>query len=595
MLCFLSTYSLYGQVIFEDDFETGSFKDGWIPRENITGTDGSVGVTPNTKFAGQYGAFIGKSSDGGFTTNALDLTLDLSGQSQVELSFQLYNNFDETQLQDGLYFSNDGGVNFTKVYDFDPTAWCIGWAQFPPFDIDKLATANGLTLTSQFVIRIQQHGEDDFVGGSRASEDGFYIDDVVVRVPTTEYATLPFEDNFETGEFKTAWSWSHPDSTVLNSDEIKPTGQVGIGTGNPYNSTYSAFMGKRCDDGFTTNALDLHLDLSGQSQVELSFQLYNNFDETQLQDGLYFSNDGGVNFTKVYDFDPTAWCIGWAQFPPFDIDKLATANGLTLTSQFVIRIQQHGEDDFVGGSRASEDGFYIDDVVVRVPTTEYATLPFEDNFETGEFKTAWSWSHPDSTVLNSDEIKPTGQVGIGTGNPYNSTYSAFMGKRCDDGFTTNALDLHLDLSGQSQVELSFQFYNNFDETQPQDGLYFSNDGGVNFTKVYDFDPTNYDISFQLFSLNLNELIQNVGLTLSDSSVIRIQQHGEDDFVGGSRASEDGFYIDNVVVQNTKLPFITSFSPGTAPIGRQITLTGINLNTVTVRAVCRSRSGHRRGS
>jgi len=304
--------------------------------------------------------------------------------------------------------------------------------------------------------------------------------------------------------------------------------------------------------------------------------LYDLADETQIQDGLYFSDDGGLNFTKVYDFDPLSWCNQWGSFPPFDVDKLAAANGLSLTSQFVIRFQQHDEHDFRGSPNI--DGFYIDNVVVREPETEYAILPFEDGFESGEFKKAWSWSHPDSTVLNMSEIKPTGQVGITPNTKFEGQYGAFMGKVCDDNFVTNALDLHLNLSGQTQVELSFMLYDLADETQIQDGLYFSDDGGLNFTKVYDFDPSNYANSFQSYAINIGELVKSAGLSLSDSSVIRFQQHDEHDFRGSPNI--DGFYIDNVKVQNTKLPFITSFSPGIAPVGREITITGINMNTVT---------------
>jgi len=69
------------------------------------------------------GAALGRNADGNFTTNALDLHLDLSAYNQVELSFWLKDTDDETHNEDGIYFSDDGGANFKKVYILDVGRW----------------------------------------------------------------------------------------------------------------------------------------------------------------------------------------------------------------------------------------------------------------------------------------------------------------------------------------------------------------------------------------------------------------------------------------------------------------------------------------
>ena len=54
----------------------------------------------------------------------------------------------------------------------------------PPIDVDALAAANGLSLTSTFVIRFQQIGSGDFDTGG--DEDGFILDDIsVTGVPSS--------------------------------------------------------------------------------------------------------------------------------------------------------------------------------------------------------------------------------------------------------------------------------------------------------------------------------------------------------------------------------------------------------------------------
>jgi hypothetical protein len=138
---------------------------------------------------------MGKTTDsGGSTTNALDLSLDLTGQADVELTFWLYSFGEGTNPEDGIFFSDDGGTTFNKVLDFTGGEWnSFFYGQLPPLDVDALAAANGLTLNDQFVIRWQQRGGSDFRDTAFGDdEDGLFIDDVVVRSRPIEYAALPY-------------------------------------------------------------------------------------------------------------------------------------------------------------------------------------------------------------------------------------------------------------------------------------------------------------------------------------------------------------------------------------------------------------------
>ncbi|MEQ9306508.1 MAG: hypothetical protein RJQ14_21525, partial [Marinoscillum sp.] len=174
LLCILSSLSLHAQdIIFEDDFEGGTtFKTGWTA---TPGTEGIVDISTTAAFEGLNGVRIGKSSDGGFATNKLDLALDLSAYDQVELVFNILDFFNEDHDEDGLFLSDDGGSNWEPVFTFKPESWCDNqWGTYQPFDIDKLAAEAGLSLTANFVIRFQQYDNADFNGIN--DEDGFYID-----------------------------------------------------------------------------------------------------------------------------------------------------------------------------------------------------------------------------------------------------------------------------------------------------------------------------------------------------------------------------------------------------------------------------------
>jgi len=176
------------------------------------------------------------------------------------------------------------------------------------------------------------------------------------------YATIPFQDGFETGKFSSVWKWSTPYSTT-QSGTISPSGVVGVisninGVEVSQQGLYGVAMGRRLDGIFTTNALDLHLNLSNHTQVELSFWIKDTDDETHEQDGIWFSNNGGKIFRKIFQLEPGKLRDGEYQQLTVDIDALVSGLGLTLTDQSVIRFQQYDEGGF------GADGIYLDDVTV---------------------------------------------------------------------------------------------------------------------------------------------------------------------------------------------------------------------------------------
>lgn len=573
--CLIASVLAAQQTIFFDDFENAVPKEAWTVIPNLEGENGTIEVVMSAAKNGDFGLRIGKSSDGDLTTNAIDLALDLSAYTEVEMTFWIRDLLDETQNKDGIYFSDDGGSSYTKVFDFDPEIWCGEYGQFPPFRIDQMAAANGLQLTDQFVIRFQQQGNDDFSSGAGLASqiDGFYIDDVNIYEPVLSYASLPFSDDFELGKWKESWAHRFADDTAFPIENVStPENLVDVVNGIGLDNSFALRFGKRCDGGFVTNAMDLHLNLANLSDVELSFWIRDLRDETQNQDGLYFSDDGGVTFVKVFEFKPELWCGSYGQFPPFDVDQLAAIHNLELTDRFVIRFQQHGDDDFASSSglASQQDGFYLDDVKVYESDRVHATLPYFQDFNLNELGPSLSWSFADQTAIPLTDIStPDGRIDLMNGIGLDESFALRMGKRCDGASSTNALDLLLDLSRETDVELTFWIRDLRDETQPQDGLYFSDDGGASFIKVFDFLPGEWCGNFGQFPpFDVDQLALEHGLSLTSQFIIRFQQHGEDDFstTAGLASQQDGFYLDNISVyapmlSYAVLPFTEDFESG----------------------------------
>jgi len=548
---FIPTISYVNMFPFTDDFNNpnNTFGNMWTKsfpwQTTAPGTDPNrpnnvIDIVNGVGTGGSRGVIMGKDcDDGDFSTNALDLHLDLSGGSDYALTFDINNRGDDTEPEDGLYFSNNGGESFEKVFDFNPSVWCDdNYGSFPPFDIDSLAAGKGLSLTNRFVIRFQQHGENIL-----PINDGFYIDNVSVIIPTITYVNqFPFTDDFNNPNdtFGNMWTKSFPwQTTALGTDPNRPNNVIDIVNGVGTGGSRGVSMGKDCDDGdFSTNALDLHLDLSGGSNYALTFDINNRGDDTEPEDGLYFSNNGGESFEKVFDFNPSVWCDdNYGSFPPFDIDSLAAGKGLSLTNRFVIRFQQHGENVL-----PINDGFYIDNVSVFVPTLVYYNqFPFTENFEDATLGNMWKRSFPYKTsTLVTDPNRPNNIIELRDFIGINLSRAVRIGKECADGYSTNALDLHLNLSGLGEATLNCKIRDRGDDTDLDDGVFFSDNGGDSFEKVFDFDFSNVPNDYTDYVFDLDSLATSKGLSFTSHFIVRFQQHGNNVL-----PDNDGFYIDNV--------------------------------------------------
>jgi len=170
--------------------------------------------------------------------------------------------------------------------------------------------------------------------------------DFTILSPAT-YVSPPYSTGFESGILDEYWSTQSSNSY----------GRIQVTNSNsPHTGNYHLTMDVNTSNNFCTNEAWLHVDLSGINNVDFEFWWKEFSDETHSEDGIYFSDDGGASFTKVLDLNGTVNEI-WIKFN-LDVDQLASTNGLSLNSTFVIKFQQY--DNY----KLTSDGFAFDDISI---------------------------------------------------------------------------------------------------------------------------------------------------------------------------------------------------------------------------------------
>ena len=695
--------SSYTTLPYTTGFESGALDQYWTTSSTA---NGEVFLsTANTPHGGSYHLIMDAVTNGTYATNTAWLHLDLSGETNVDLNFWWKEFGDETHSQDGVYFSDDGGSSFVKVQDLGGSQYANNtWNSFS-LDLDALASSNGLSLSSTFVVQFQQydnyhwttdgHAFDDIEvtgsvpptptvtvitpnggeiltagnvytitwtstgsitnvaidystnGGSSwtaitssTPNDGSYnwtvpseattqgrvrVQDTAdpgvtdtsdanftIDIPTGDYATLPYTTGFESGALDQYWiTYSTEDGRIRV-----------LSTNTPHSGSYHMTMDDATSGGYSTNEAWLHLNLSGETNVDLNFWWKEFGDETHSQDGVYFSDDGGTSFVMVQTLGGSQYVNNtWNSFG-LDLDALAASNGLSLSSTFVVKFEQydnypmtsdgHAFDDIevIGGtpptptvtvtapnggevltatsvytitwsstgavgdvaldystnggsnwtaitSSTANDGSYdwtvpseattqgrvrVQDAAdpgvtdtsdgnftINIPSGNYATLPYTTGFESGALDQYWiTYSTGDGRIRV-----------LSTNTPHSGTYHLTMDDATSGGYSTNEAWLHLDLSGETDVDLDFWWKEFGDETHSQDGVYFSDDGGTSFVMVQTLGGSQYvNNTWNSFSLDLDALAGSNGLTLSSTFVVKFEQYDNYPMTSDGHAFDD---------------------------------------------------------
>ena len=181
-----------------------------------------------------------------------------------------------------------------------------------------------------------------------------------ISAQPTSYASIPYSTGFENGVLDANWyttsSGNNGRIQIWNSSTLFWSGDTAKAHSD------SLWLGLDNDPGGTyiTNEAWMGLDLNGQSLVRLEFWWSEWNDESEPQDGIYISDNGGASFTKVIDLPGASYTdLQWNHFD-VSLDSLNTFHGLSFTSTYVVKLQQYDNYYFAGGN----DGFLFDDINV---------------------------------------------------------------------------------------------------------------------------------------------------------------------------------------------------------------------------------------
>ncbi|MCA9735366.1 hypothetical protein KC799_24725, partial [candidate division KSB1 bacterium] len=189
-----------------------------------------------------------------------------------------------------------------------------------------------------------------------------------------------FSDGFESGQFDSTY-WTA--NAIAGNGIVEPARQVSGVTGISRTGNWAVAMGRTDDNGNTlaTNSLDLHLNLSGKTDVTLEFWIRSEGDNNDDEDAILISDDGGQNFVRALRLRPESWANSFYGLMVVDLGMAADFNNMELNDQFVVRFQQRGRYDF--DPSFARDGFFIDDVSVDGLTAidnTYESGPLPEEF-----------------------------------------------------------------------------------------------------------------------------------------------------------------------------------------------------------------------
>ena len=588
----------YTTLPFFEDFSNGNLASHW--RNSSREANDSLSLNSLTRFpnVGIGGTnsflFLGKSSDReGYNINAVDLFLNLGPyvDSQLCIQFDVNDASDENDpLYDGIFVSIDNGKSFEKIISYEQAAWTDNvFAKRVPYDLDQLLkdVFQISKLTDTLVIRFQQYDNADFASAYNHESDGIRFDNISIKVdrqPT--FHSLPFFEDFSQPNLGSYWKIrSREANDSLGASYLSRYKRISIAGTNR-----NLYLGKTSDiEGYNLNAIDLHISLGTyvDSQLLFSFRIRDDADEHDpAYEGIWASINSGKSFQKIIDFSNGDWADRtWGRRVPYDLDNIIKKTwGLnTLPDSLILRFQQYDDADFAYAYNHESDGIMLDDISIKAESpTHYASIPYQNDFENGKLSREWKINSEKAisqTTLSTSpsQLNRFWRLGVVNTQSISGSYLLWMSKTSDiEGANLNALDLHVNLQGESQVQLKYRMYKFYDEQQVDDGVFLSVDGGKSFIRIHSFDLANIpNNSWQTQTLDLSNLVASSGLILSDSTVIRFQQYGTGDL--NTSGDEDGIALD--LIEINCLPQVADFSFDVDCSTLQVTFNDSSLGTM----------------
>jgi hypothetical protein len=321
------------------------------------------------------------------------------------------------------------------------------------------------------------------------------------------YSVLPYVMNFDNGVDKNWEAFTSNDAgRVLVTSEF-----------SPYLGAKHLIMDSTTPGTSSINEARLHLNLENTDRVvcEFFWKLFPNETISQSE-GVYISDDNGASFTKVFSFPliHDTWTKA-----KLNIDSLMTYHNLNKSDNVILKFQQIGNDT------APSKGIAIDEVFVY---NNYARLPFADGFEEGKLS---YWEYRSST--SQGRIHITTQY-----EPYDGEKHLTMDTEYLVIDNVNEALLYINLEKERNIVLRFYWKSYSEMNYRENGVFFSDDGGDNFSLAYYLENREYD-TWSHVEIDVSQKIIDLGLSQSKFFVIKFQQRGN------NAIHRDGFAFDTI--------------------------------------------------
>jgi hypothetical protein len=297
---------------------------------------------------GNASLLMDQNLNGSYAVNEARLRVNLRDKSNVKLSFWWREYGDESNAEDGVFLSDNGGDSFVKVTELKGSF--EAWTHYI-LNLDDLASMNGLHLTEAFIIKFQQYDNWGMICSNPTGGDGFAFDEIRLWEDTLThyYATVPYATGFENG-CDAAWklSSSHPLGRIVSTGAYS----------QPSAGDYFLLMDVSTGSNYNLNNSDLRLNLNGTDSLVLSFAYRSFGNESHIENGVWISDDEGSSFVKVASLTDTN--TYWQQ-KNINIDAVTQLYGLSTQQDLIIRFAQYDNNP------AATDGYGLDEVRVFVP------------------------------------------------------------------------------------------------------------------------------------------------------------------------------------------------------------------------------------
>ena len=185
-------------------------------------------------------------------------------------------------------------------------------------------------------------------------------------------SSLPFSDDFDgttptNRQFKTSGAFPGGSGTTITTTNFTTASNVVVGnTANPTPTSSPNQLEIDYPGGDACGAALYYFDWSafdvGTDQIVLSFQFADNADETDVEDGVFLSLDGGSTWAiELVDTAPGSQTDNAYTLRTANITSLLAAASLNFTSTVVIAFQGQDNVAWTGG-----DGIAYDDILIEL-------------------------------------------------------------------------------------------------------------------------------------------------------------------------------------------------------------------------------------